>query len=461
MVSLRVREWVLACALVAVPAGAQQTTTPPQTAPAQEPDPGALEQRLRVLERKLELADEQAAEKAKAATSTTVGPEGLAVRSADGSFQLRLRGLVQTDGRFFLADDERPISDTLVLRRARPIVEGTLFKFVDFRLMPDFGSGSSVLLDAYLDLRISPALRVRAGKAKVPVGFEALLDDAHLAFIERGVPSSLAPVRDVGVQAGGEPMDGKVVWAVGAFNGVTDGGSGDGDSNDGKDFTARVVCRPFQPPAGGTPSRVGLGVGLAASLGEQEGTAAAPSLASYRTPGQQVFFSYRSDGTAPGTAVADGDHRRLAPQGWIHAGPWFAFAEWTSSEQEVVRDASRSDLTHVAWQVSTSWAVTGEAVTERGLTPARPFAPGGEGRGAVLLSLRYGQLTIDDGAFPFYADPARSARRATNLGGSVGWLLTRGVKLVLDGQRTEFDGGASAGDRETENVLLARVQLAF
>lgn len=440
---------------------AQATQATPAT-PATPASTAELEQRVKILERKLELADEAAAEKAKTTPVTVAGGEGFAWRSADGAHQLRLRALVQTDGRFFLGDDALPLADTLVVRRARPIVEGTVFKFVDFRLMPDFGAGSTTLQDAWLELKLSPAFRLRAGKTKVPVGLEALLEDKDLPFVERGLPSNLAPVRDVGLLAAGEPWGGRLVYAAGIFNGTADGTSGDLDRADGKEFAARLFWRPFQRPAGETPPPLGLGLGVAASLGDESGTATAPTLPAYRSPGLNTVFAYRGDNTAAGTTIADGTRRRLAPQGWIYGGSFLAFAEWTQSEHEVARGATRATLSHVAWQVAGSWAVTGEPVTERGVVPRRPFDLTGDGRGALVLSLRFGELAVDRGAFPLFADPDRAIRRATNSGGSVGWLLNRAVRVVLDYQNTAFEGGAAAGgDRETERALLARIQLAF
>lgn len=445
----------LALALLATVPAAAQTPDSEPAGPVDE-----LDQRLRVLERRLELADEAAEQKAKSTPAVVAGADGFALRSADGAYQLRLRGLLQTDGRWYFGDDDRPLSDTMVVRRARPIVEGTLWKIVDFRLMPDFGGGSSSLQDGYLDFRFSPALRVRAGKAKVPVGLEALLEDANLPFVERGLPTSLAPVRDVGVQVHGEPAGGRVAYAVGVFNGSVDGGSADGDNSDDKDFAARLLVRPFQRPSGQPPAPFGLAIGLGASVGDQTGSTGAPTLPAFRSAGNQTWFSYLGDGSAAGTAVADGERRRLAPQLYLHSGPWFLLAEWTESRQQVRRDVASAELAHRAWQVSGSWALTGERVTERGFTPRRPWERGG-GRGGLLLSARYGELELDPDTFPTFADPSRAASSATNFGISLGWALHRSVKLVLDGEQTTFERGAAGGDRETERVLLARAQLSF
>jgi len=461
---------VLGALTVAAPSAAQTSSAPapaptatpaPAAAPATSAGNEALDQRLRILERKLELAEEAAAEKTKTAAGATAGADGFALKSADGAFQLKLRGLLQTDGRFYSGDQVHPVSDTLVIRRARPILEGTLFQYVDFRLMPDFGGGTGTLLDAYLDLKLAPAFRLRAGKAKVPVGLEALLNDQDLPFVERGLPASFAPVRDVGVQLLGEPFAGKLTWTAGVFDGALDGASSDTASADAKEYAGRLFFRPFVQPAGQAPAALDLGFGLAASDAHFSATTAAPQLPSYKTAGQQTIFGYRSDGTAAGTVFADGDRRRIAPQGWLYSGPLYLLAEWTRSEQEVTRGLAHASLRHTAWQAVGSWCLTGERVTERGVVPRRPFAPGKGGAGAWILSFRLGEATFDSQAFPLFADPAKSVRRATNAGASLSWNLNRAVRLLVDYERTRFDGGEKVGDREPEKVLLARVQLAF
>ncbi|HEV2845706.1 MAG TPA: porin, partial [Thermoanaerobaculia bacterium] len=167
----------LCFALLALPAWAQDGNQEPasqeepaQEEPQQEPTlerkVEELDQQLRVLTRQIELEKEAAAEKAKTAGQATAGRDGFSLRTADGNFQLKVRGYVQADNRFFLGDDERPATDTFILRRVRPIFEGTLYKIFDFRIMPDFGGGQTVLQDAYLEGKLSPRFRVRAGKFK-------------------------------------------------------------------------------------------------------------------------------------------------------------------------------------------------------------------------------------------------------------------------------------------------------
>src|SRR5436305_1679574 len=221
--------------------------------------------------------------------SVTAGCDGFSIRSADNAFQLRLRGYVQLDGRFYQDDHLKRGVDTFILRRARPILEGTVFKIFDFRLMPDFGGGTTVLQDAYVNARFLPGFQVRAGKFKPPVGLERLQSATDILFVERALPTNLVPNRDLGVQIQGDLAGGVVSYALGVFNGVPDGSSADTDTNNGKDIAGRLFFQPFVTGSGPLKN---LGFGLSASQGNQNGTFTAPNLAPYKTPGQQSFFSY-------------------------------------------------------------------------------------------------------------------------------------------------------------------------
>jgi phosphate-selective porin OprO/OprP len=463
-----VRFWLL-FALLAMPfaARAQEPAAEPATqeeGQAEEPQTleervDELDQKLRVLDRKAEIEKEQAAEKAKTAGAAVAGRDGFSLRSADGNFQLRLRGYVQADGRFFLDDEERPGTDTFLLRRVRPIFEGTLWKNFGFRIMPDFGGGQTVLQDAYLDIRFNPAVQLRAGKFKPPVGLERLQSGTDLLFVERAFPTNLVPNRDVGIQLGGDVATGGLAWALGVFNGVTDGGSGDSDTNDGKDVAGRLFFTPF---AKGTGPLKGLGFGVGASSGTQEGTLTAPGLPSFRTPAQQTFFSYRADGTAPNTVIADGDRTRVSPQGYFYRGPFGLLAEYAVSEQEVRRADVVESLSHSSWQVAASWVLFGGGEPSfRSVNPKKNFDPAAGTWGAFELAARYNVLELDDDTFPLFANPASAASSAEAWALGFNWYFNRNIKLYLDYERTQFEGGAAAGDREDESIVFSRFQVSF
>lgn len=384
----------------------------------------------------------------------SAGKDGFVLKSPDGEFVLKLRGYVQIDGRFF---DGAAAADTFVVRRARPILEGTVFRIFDFRLMPDFGLGASVLQDGYVEARVLPALRLRAGKFKPPVGLERLQSATDLVFAERALPTNLVPNRDVGVQIAGDVVGARLQYAVGVFNGVPDGGSADADTDDSKDVAGRLFAHPF---AGSGAALEDLGIGIAVSTGSPAGTVSSPNLPAYRTAGQTTFFAHRNDGTAAGTTVAAGSRRRVAPQATFYRGPFGFLAEYVRSKQEVRRGAARGDVSNTAWQGAASWVFGGTA-SDRGVSPEHPFAGRGSGPGAFEVAARYSAIDVGDEAFPVFSNPDTAARRARGLGVGVNWWANRNARVMLSYESTRFDGGATIGNRPDERVLVTRFQVSF
>src|SRR5688572_932804 len=88
----------------------------------------ALDQKVRVLERQRELEGEAAEVKARETPRITVSNNGLNVSSADTNFVFQLHGLLQVDNRSFFNDGNIQGNDTFLLRRARPIFQGTVYR---------------------------------------------------------------------------------------------------------------------------------------------------------------------------------------------------------------------------------------------------------------------------------------------------------------------------------------------
>ncbi len=106
----------------------------------------------------------QAAEPAKPAPIILAGSDGFGLESADSNFVLRIGGYAQADGRFYLYDKANNATDTFLMRRVRPYLQGTVDRDFDFRIMPDFGNGTTVLQDAFVEWHYWPWLKIRAGK---------------------------------------------------------------------------------------------------------------------------------------------------------------------------------------------------------------------------------------------------------------------------------------------------------
>ena len=387
------------------------------------------------------------------APQTAVAPftagwqDGFVLQSANGENRLVLGVTVQTDGRFSL-DDPSPITNTFTIRKARPTLSGRVAKYFDFKVMPDFGNGTAVLLDAYFDIRFSPKFRVRSGKDKTPVGYELLQGDPYLLFPERALASSLVPNRDVGFQLQGD-LSPQLFYAGGVFNGVPDAASSttDLDANNQKDLAGRLVWQPFRSTKTPAGALNGLGFQIGGSIGKQAGT-----LPSFRTSVGQTYFSY-----ATGSA-ASGDRRRITPAVFYYYKSFGAFGEYMRSTQKVERSSSASEITNEGWEITGSFLLTGEAASDRGVRPTHVFDPATGHWGALQLAARYSQLRVDPLAFTNGLAAANASRTASAFTIAANWYPAAFLKYYATFERTSFDGGAS---RPTENVILFRAQVAF
>jgi phosphate-selective porin OprO/OprP len=425
----------------------------------------ALEKRVEQLEKLLQGREAKPAppgeaprpaETPKPGPSLSVGASGFTMRSADSNFTLRLRGLLQVDSRW---SDDDAVRDTFLIRRARPILEGTVYRDFDFRIAPDFAPSTPTLRDAWLNYRYSDALELRLGKMKPPGSLERWQAAANTLFIERGLPFLLWPVREVGFMFHGELWPGAeaatkslgaagvVNYELGLFNGTGDGRSaGNSDFDNDKSVEGRLFFHPFLKT--GTAPLQKLGLGIAGTYGEMEGNLSLPD-----------EFGFYDD------VAADGLHWRVGPQAYRYWGPFGLLGEYSISSQRLERETAPFASTHAenhAWHVTASWLLTGEDATFRAVAPRKHFDPHSGGWGALQLVARYAYLDIDDGLFPTFADPAELPTRVSNWGVGLNWFLNRNIRAGFNYNHFDFKGGQSGSIGGLgENVYSTRVQLAF
>jgi phosphate-selective porin OprO/OprP len=411
---------------------------------------------------------------------TTFGPNGFALQSADGANVLRLRGNVSVDGRYFTDSYTPPTADTWLVRRLRPTLEGTLDGRYDFRIMPDFGLGKSIVQDAWMAARVEPWLVLTAGKFKAPMGLERLQLEQFARFIEPALTADLLPYRDLGFKVGGVIDGGWLSYDLGVFDGVLDAGSSDGNSvpdanSTGKFTTAgRVFLKPLPDLADGFFR--GLGLGIAGSYVNNRGavttTTTSSLLASYKTTGQQALFSYRSNTQATGAfnnaTIAQGIERRLVPQFFFYKGPVGFLGEYVRADQEVQRQVSaatvrEASLRNDAWQIQGYVFLTGEDEGYDKATPRHEVGHGGWGAWEVVA--RYHAINFDEAAFlggaNSFVNPATAVHAAHAVGVGLNWYLNRNFKTQLDYEVTHFEGGAPSGNRGDERVLTSQFALIF
>lgn len=420
-------------------------------APATQEQIDALDQKIGILDRKLEIEREESADAAEEATAVTASEDGFIIESGDGAFALKLKGLIQGDARVF-ADDEGAANDTFLMRRVYPTLEGTIGDFVSFRLMTDFAGDDAALVDAYIDIEALPAAILRGGQFKGPVSLERLQSAGSLHMIERGYPTELAPNREIGVQLyGGDIVNGKTGnpfnYALTFANGAPDGrDTRFSNPDDHFEVTGLLGAEPIE----------NLGFAIAGSYGDKEGGAGEDAegfLPRYRSPGQETIFEYAA------TTSADGQHLRWSPQGYYYVGPFGVLAEYIQSELDVTNGTASEQLSHKAAQATAVFVLTGEDASFAGVAPAEPIDRGGQG--AWELTARYTWLELDDDTFALYADPVTQVSEAKTWGVGVNWYLTKNLKAVFNYFHTDLDAFGDTVDFPDEKAVLSRLQISF
>ena len=146
-----------------------------------------------------------------AAGTVIAGPSGLFIQSNDGANVIRFRGNLAVDGRWYSDHVTPETADTWLFRRVRPYFEGTLDRIYDFRFMPDFGNGKSIIVDAFVTATVPRSL----------ITAEALADVARIAPLALINVLDNRAARDVRTIGAGLATAYPRVWALGGRAGNT------------------------------------------------------------------------------------------------------------------------------------------------------------------------------------------------------------------------------------------------
>jgi phosphate-selective porin OprO/OprP len=417
--------------------------------------PVALEQRVSTLEKQQAATAATASEiKENAAVVHYDYGKGLTVSSPDKRLQLRMSSYFQFDDHAFIGDGPAGNNDQFFIRSARPILEAKYDKF-SARLMMDFGNNQTQLLDAYGDYKVADAFNIRVGKFKDPIGIERWQSEQNVLFVERGMTTNLVPYRDNGIGVYGNLIPDTLEYQLAFTNGAPDLVNGTNGLDNDQTVSGRVFAHPFHDA--GVKSLEGVGIGVAGSYGNHNGSAASTDLTSgYVTPGQSKFFTYAT------TSFASGEQWRVNPQATYYNGPFSFISEYVLEDQGVKNGSKQRILQNNAWMAEATYVLTGEDARFDGVVPRNNFDPAHGNWGAFELVARTSRLRVDEDTFPTFASSTASARaaREATVGGT--WYLNPNVKLNLDFAFTQFDGGKAAGaDRTDEKAVLTRAQVKF
>ena len=432
-----------------------------------------LDQKVKVIDRKLEVQEEVQQQKALEMPIIKASDQGFTFSSPPHNgdmpdYKINFGGILQGDGRFFTSGRDKNVGSTFFLNRVRPILTGTVGKYYDFNITPDFGQGRVVLQDAYLNVTYFKQAQLQAGKYKAPLDLERLQSDRDLEFSERSEIQNLVPNRDTGIEIHSDSLfDNRLTYQVALMNGVPNNtATVDSDFNDGKDFVGRIFATPFKLSE--RDWLKGLGFGFAGSYGdERNGTTSI-----YRTYGMSTWFSYTRGVTASGLRT------RLEPQLYYYWRSFGLLAEYAQDKHSLNRFGTfgaglakklvnaTDTFTDTGYVVQGSYLLTGEDATYGWVKPYHPFDPRQGWWGGWEVAARISNNAAQTRQFRLgFADPSLSAKTATEFALGVNWYLSHNVKWQFDYANTFFNGGAGTiarpRDRPNESVFESQLQISF
>jgi phosphate-selective porin OprO/OprP len=252
-----------------------------------------LDQRLRVLDRRWELAEESASDRAKEVVRRLDTLESSKPKAdSDGwvdlsseKWTVKLGGHVQLDYVNWPNADAAitgpaaapGTKDYFEFRRLRLVADGTGYGIFDFRLQvtlepetvgesPAGTVTSPDVKDAYLSMNEIPWLgRFRIGNFFVPFSLEQVTNDTNNIFMERSIPTQgvFAADREVGIAFYNASAAQNVTWSYGAFfDSISEGLKERIDDNQGLRLSGRLTWLPYfdEPSLGRYLVHTGAGI---------------------------------------------------------------------------------------------------------------------------------------------------------------------------------------------------------
>jgi phosphate-selective porin OprO/OprP len=397
--------------------------------------------------------------------------DGFFLKSADESFVLRITGQLQEDFRGYLNPVDKTDIDTFLLRKARLGIEATMLDYYEFRLLPDFAGTSlnTIITDAYMNVHYWDGLQLEVGKFKQPVSYEQLIQDRYTPFLERSLIDQLVPARDVGVMIHGHQMCGdRLEYGVSISNGEINGGTGNTDSNNGKDLNARVAVRPFNDDDWDLLRHLQFGVSGSVGI-ENEAMSPSP----LRTPAQVPWLAF----TSPTTGLADyaeGERTRVSPE-LVYFYHSFGFASQYYAEQQKIATSATATPVRVpftGYYVMATYLLTGEERHEytQQIVPLRPFgiatplaSPGAWEAVARVSRLDLGSEIFTDKL----VDPTKYSSGALETTFGFNWYWNAWVRAQFNWEHAQFDDpvalgtGAHPATTKHDDTLYCRFQFIF
>lgn len=332
--------------------------------------------------------------------------------------RLDLHARVQTDFRLDDADISR---DPFSWGNRRVGVDGVLFKRVEFQIEREL-QDNEPWRDVFADLRLHRALRIRAGRFKVPFSMERTTGAFDLDFVTRATSvADLAPGRETGVMAHGRLPRRLIEYEVGVFRLASNPVDPfvEEPSDRLRITAARITVTPLRARNDGPSSDLRIGLAVTESRLAEGFHRSAEHFASVEGLSSESFY-------------VNGRRRRLGFEGLWRVGRLSLKGELIrqadAREGEAVTGDALSDLLVRGGYFSGLWRLAGAT--------SRP-------RRAVDLALRFDRLAFGGGSAA--DEPSLSPRTehvapllqdTWTLGAN--WLVNRWVKVQFNETHESF-----------------------
>jgi phosphate-selective porin OprO and OprP len=337
-----------------------------------------------------------------------------------GDLRLEVAARLEADARLAAPAVGRDTAE-LWWQSPRVEVRGRVTRRVDFEVSREFGE-SAAWKDAFLNIRVTRALEIEAGRFKIPFGRETLVGRANLDFVHRSLGASqLAPSRDTGVMLHGRLFGRRLRYQTGLFERDGDNARTAQALGGRRTVALRLVASPLPEGAGGDDARLQIGVAVARSrIDDRLGLR-----------GQTLM----QDGTFFDRVYVNGNRQRAGLEALWTAGPASVAAEYMRvSDERVGMGFLGEDLPSIhssAWYLAGTWSITGERKGGR-LEPRRSLIAGGAGALEIvgrIEELRFAAVPHPGSAYDFPGSwaPGGNTDRVVTVG--VNWYLTPNVRL--------------------------------
>jgi phosphate-selective porin len=367
---------------------------------------------------------------------------GFFLRSQDRRNEVVLEGLFQAD---YVAFTQPVRTSEFFLKRMRPELAARFDDFLLFRLEPNFTEHEVELEEAWVGADLATETRLMIGRMKAPFGLEEVRSRRHIDFPRFSILNQFSPAEDHGLFVNGRACDRVLEYGAALYN-----GTGGPDTNDDKDFAARVMVHPFLHEQGVLHN---LQLGVAATFGVQDDDVAGAEIRN-ESGGPVITF-------APGARL-DGERTRLGLElAWFH-GPVMAQAEGLLVEQEMQQGIEARNVQFRGAYVNLGIVLTGEDKSFAGVDPKAPVRHGGSG--AWVLATRFSELHCDEAlADAGLVETGTFARRIRCASIGLNWVLNSHAIVRHAYVHSFYSDDVTIGGRQfdDEGALLIEWQLHF